>query len=252
MEVAAAVSAGQGHRTVGLRDALVVLVAPRSVFRRIEDTGAYGLTLFVLLSLMALLGYAQVQTGLVDRAADLNTQKELEQIEKQQAQLVDRVELKEQMENARKGGEFIKLITRLWVIAGAPLQMLVSLMLIAAVFYAAVAMTGRKPEWHTLMSICTYAAVVDVLARGLLLAMMLHYRSDDVSTTLVMLAPRDKPSGALALAAVDPFRVWFWVLIGAGLVVTHQLGRVRATILCTLMCLFGLAANVGVEFLKLS
>ena len=47
-------------------------------------------------------------------------------------------------------------------VAAAPLGLLVSIMVISSLFYAAVALSGRKPEYHTLMSICTYAAVVEV------------------------------------------------------------------------------------------
>ena len=52
---------------LGLRHAVQVLVAPRSVFERAEDTGAYGWALITLLVLVFLIGHAEVQTGLIDR-----------------------------------------------------------------------------------------------------------------------------------------------------------------------------------------
>ena len=39
-----------------------------------EDTGAYGWTLVTLLGLVTLAGYAEVQTGLIDRTADQQTE----------------------------------------------------------------------------------------------------------------------------------------------------------------------------------
>ena len=58
---------------LGLRHALWVYSAPARLFRRVEDTGAYGWTLAVLLLLVTLIGYAQIQTGLIDRVVDRQT-----------------------------------------------------------------------------------------------------------------------------------------------------------------------------------
>ena len=55
---------------LGVRHALLVYSSPSALFRRIEDTGAYGGALAVLLGLVTLVGYVQVQTGLLDRLVD--------------------------------------------------------------------------------------------------------------------------------------------------------------------------------------
>ena len=46
----------------------------------------------------------------------------------------------------------------------------------------------------------------------------------------------------MVLSSVDPFRVWFWILVCLGLVVTGQLSRRTALVTCLLFCL--LAAGV--------
>jgi hypothetical protein len=72
--------------------------------------------------------------------------------------------------------------------------------------------------------------------------MMLAYRTVDVGTSLAVLAPTGK---AVWLSAIDPFRLWFWVLVAVGLSVTQQLSRRAAIITTSVMCLFALGARVG-------
>ena len=48
-------------------------------------------------------------------------------------------------------GEFKRLLTRIQVVVAEPMRVLATILLISAVFYGAVALTGRKPEWHTLL-----------------------------------------------------------------------------------------------------
>jgi len=111
------------------------------------------------------------------------TEAQLAQLEKAQFGLVDTLDLKDQMDAVRKSGQFMKMIQRLGAIVLSPLWMLTSFLLISSFLYAAVALSGRKPEWHTLMAICVYAGFVDLLAYGLRLGMMLVYRTTQVDTS---------------------------------------------------------------------
>ena len=225
---------------------VLVLFSPKRVFARIEDTPAYGWGLASLIGLMVLIGYAKVQTGLIDRNVDEATERNLAKFEQMQGQVIDRVAFREHMESVQKEAEFTKMISRLGAIVLSPLGMLASLMLIASFLYAVVALTGRKPEYHTLMSICVYSAYVELAALILQLAMMLYFKSTAVDTTLHALGRPGKPT---LWAAVDPFRMWFWVLVAIGLITTQQLGRWKAILVCILMCGLGLglhAATVSV------
>ncbi len=218
---------------------------PRRVFGLIEDTGAYGWALVILLVLVMLIGYLQVQTGLIDRIVDEQTEIQLADLEKSRTDLVDRVDLKDSMEEVRKAGEFMKTITRLQAVAWKPISLLASLLLISSLLYAVVALTGRKPEFHTLMSICTYSAFILLVAHLIQFGMMVHYRTLAVDTTLRGLSSGDGPS---VLAAVDPFRIWFWILVTVGLVVTRQLSRWAAVITCTLLLLVTMGGRAALQF----
>lgn len=236
---------GAHAASLGLRQVPWVISSPGRLFRRVEDVGAYGWTLFVLLTLVTLVGVVEIQTGLIDRYVDQQTEESLALVEKTQGNLVDRVQLRENMEEVRKQGEFMKLLRRLGAVVLKPLYMLSSFLLISSLLYAAVALTGRKPEYHTLLTICVYAGFVELLGYVLRLAMMFAYRTPHVDTSLAILAPMGK---APYLAAIDPFRIWFWVLVGIGLVVTQQLGRRVAIACCVLMAIVASAGHVGLEY----
>lgn len=232
-------------QSLGLRHALAVYAAPTRVFTRVEDTGAYGWAMIVLLVLITLIGYTKVQTGLIDQVVDSQTGQRLAELEESQSALVDRVQLKDRLDAIRKQGEFNKTMARLGAMVASPAYMLASFLLIASVLYAAVAMTGRKPEYHTLMSICVYAGFIDLAAYLLQLGMMFYYRRLDVDTSLAALGAPGKPT---VLAAIDPFQIWFWVLVAIGLTVTQQLSRRMAIVTCALMCLVAVGGRAALAF----
>ena len=119
------------RRPVGLRDVALVVTAPRSVFARVEDTGAYGSALVLLLGLVILIGYAKVQTGLIDAVVERPTLAAKAQGEKTLGNLVDRTRRREAIGEGEQGGEFNRLITRLMVLVVAPVYFLASFLLIA-------------------------------------------------------------------------------------------------------------------------
>lgn len=232
------------RRTVGVRDIPLVMLAPRRLFARVEDVTAWGWPLLILLTAVTLIGYAMVQTGLIDREVDRQVRAAIAQIDSTQRDVVERSALREMYAEQYKLGEFNKLLTRIQVIVAEPAKALASVLLIAAVLYGVVALTGRKPEWHTLLTICVFAAFIDVLRLLMTLALMLHHGTLEVHTSLVMLpwlladTQSADPAGLAGLSAlliaVDPFRIWFWLVVIAGLRITAQLRGWRAWTTCVL------------------
>jgi hypothetical protein len=225
----------------------MVFVAPGAVFRRIAQSCGYGWTLAAQLFLLSVIGWSAVQTGLIDRQVDRRTQRALAELEKQEGDVLTRAELSERMSQIHKASEFAKLLVRGGAVLVQPLGLLVSVLLIAALLFAVVALTGSKPEFSTLTAICVYAAVVDVLASAVRLAMMLFYRSISVDTSLGLLVSSSGQGQTLhwILSAIDPFVIWFWVLVGVGLVVTGQLSRRAAVVVCVLFGLVSTAVRLG-------
>ena len=50
------------------------------------------------------------------------------------------------------------------------------------------------------------------------------------------------------LSGVDPFRIWFWVLVAIGLTVTQQLSRRMAIVCSTVLGLVGIGVHAGLAF----
>lgn len=257
------------RRPVGVRDIPAALFAPRAVFARVEDVRVWGWPLVLLLALVTLIGYATVETGLIDRAQDRQTMENIARIDREQGQVLQRSELRERYEQERKSGEFWKLLKRIEVVAAKPVLVLGSVLLTAAVLYGAVALAGRKPEWHTLLTICVLAAFAEGLRLLVLLALTLYVGSQDVDTSPAPLLPllvrsenitRAQIPGLeaarAALTGLDPFRLWFWYIVLAGLRETRQLPGWRAVGLCVLGWLVGtggrvaLAAGVAAQHLQ--
>ena len=82
------------RRTVGVRDIPLVLLAPRRLFRRVEDVGAYGWPLVLLLTGVTLIGWATVQTGLIDRQVDQRVNERIAEVDRTQRDVVERSELR--------------------------------------------------------------------------------------------------------------------------------------------------------------
>lgn len=243
------------RRTVGVRDIPVVLVAPRRLFRRVEDVGAYGWPLTILLTAVTLIGFATVETGLIGLEVDRRVAERIAAIESEQRDVIERSALRELYAQAAKVGEFEKLLLRIGVVAAEPLRALGAVLLIAAVLYGAVALTGRKVEWHTLLTICVYASFIDVLRLLMKLTLMLRHGSLDVHTSLSplvrMVTDTESARGIEAaawsglLSAVDPFVIWFWLVVIVGLATTAQLRGWRAWGTCALCWLAGAGLRCG-------
>ncbi|RJP34100.1 MAG: hypothetical protein C4547_11315 [Phycisphaerales bacterium] len=238
------------RRTVSVMDLPLVFLAPRRLFARVEDVCAYRFTGLFLLVCVTLIGWATVETGLVDRQADLLVRKQIADLEEEQRDVVERSELKRLIEERRKAGEFLKLMARIQTIGLAPVVTLASVLLICAALFGVVALSGKKPEWHTLLTVCTYSWFVDVLGRLVWLGLVLRHATLDVDLSLgalMRIVPpmASDPSGTqtaaiyAVLSALDPFHVWFWLLMGLGLHTTSQLRGWRLWVICVLLWLIG-------------
>ena len=243
------------RRTVGVRDIPLVLLAPRRLFARVEDVAAYGWPLVILLTAVTLIGYATVQTGLIDREIDRQVDESIARLESEQRDVVERSALREMYEQEYELGEFRKLLTRIQVVVAEPAKVLGMTLLVAAVLYGVVALTGRKPEWHTLLTICVFAGFIDVLRLLMTLALMLRYETLQVDTSLALLArlmAKDDGAGSMsvavasgALSALDPFGMWFWLVVVIGLSATAQLRGWRVWVTCSLCWLVAGGVRCG-------
>ena len=240
----------------------LVFVAPRALFARVENVGAYGWTLLILLTCVTMVGWATVQTGLISLEVERGVRARIAAIDAGQRDVVERSALRELYARERQMGEFWEMMTQMQVIGAEPVKALGSALLIAAVLYGGVALTGRKPEWHTLVSICVYAGFIDLLRLVFLLALMLRFGTLAVDSSLAVAAPAllqdviaDKQQLAAitgALSGVDPFRLWYWAVVLIGLSATAQLRGWRAWLTVGLCWLASAATSAGLAVAMLA
>lgn len=226
------------RRAVGVLDIPAALLAPQRLFARVEDVPTYAWPLVVLLAGVTLIGYATVQTGLIDREVDDRVAQRIAHIEDTQRNVVERSELRELYEQQRKQGEFEKLLARIGAIVAQPASALAAALLTSAVLFGLVALSGRKPEWNTLMNVCVFAGFAEALRLVTVLALNLRDGALSVDTSLALvLREWELPAGmdpagwaALggALTAFDPFRIWRWLVVIIGVQRTAQLPGWRA------------------------
>jgi hypothetical protein len=245
-------------RPVGLWDTPLVWVAPRRLFERVEDVPTYAWALVVLLLTVTGLGYASVQTGLIDREIDRGVAERIALIDQTQRDVVERSALRDLYEQQRKQGEFEKTLARINAVVTRPLAMLAGTLVVAAVLYGVVALQGRKAEWHTLMNICVFAGYTELLRQAATLALMMRFRTLEIDTSLAPLAAAAverwvlsaQAAAALAgaLTAFDPFRIWYWTVVSIGLRATSQMTGWRVMAVCTTCWLVGAAARSGLAY----
>lgn len=219
--------------TVSVLDVPLALLAPKRVFARVEDVPAYGWSLVLLLAMVTLIGYATVETGLIDLEVDRGVQHSIAMLESQQLDVVERSALSKMIEDEHKQGEFLRLMARVRVVVAEPIMALTTVLLLGALYYGLVALSGKKPEWHTLLTIMVFASFADVVGKIVQLGFMLSLSTLYVETSLAPLARvipmhGENPAASAAalsglLSAIDPFRIWFWILVIVGLKRTSQL-----------------------------
>ncbi len=230
--------------TVGVSDIPLALFSPRRVFARVEDVTAYWWPLVLLLVSVTLIGYAKVETGLIDRGVERMVQANIALLEKTQTDVVERSAMSKMIEEQLEEGEFLRLMARINAVIINPIGVLAVVLLIPAMFYGLVALTGKKPEWHTLVTICVFASFADAAGALTRLLLMLRFETEFVDTSLAPLArlmdvaeaSSAAPLAGLAglMTAVDPFRIWFWIILAIGLVTTSQLRGWKVWLSCSL------------------
>ena len=236
----------------GIRNILGVYARPVRFYERFDLATPYGRPLVLLVVLLALAGYAVVAAGLVEREVDLSTEQALAFVEKASIGEVSRDQLDERLHDTREAAVFWKVISSAGYVLAGPVEVVGRIFVGAAVAFIVVALSGRKPAYHGLVAILTFAAYVEVLHQALIVPLMIALHSTDVDTSLAaLLRGRPMASGWLyaSLQTVDPFAVWFCILAAIGMSRSAQLTTRRAVLLCAALWLGGAMLHVGSKFI---
>lgn len=231
-----------------LEDLFALYTQPGQLFARLPAINRAGAALALLLLLQVLYAFAVIATGVHDYEIDVQTEKHASQEAIRQEGEQKSQDLDKALETLEKGAIFSKLLTRVLLILGEPLRYLVSIGLIAGLLYLAVALQGGKPNFPVLAGICVFASWVEIPRMVLRLYLLAQVGASRVDTSAGAFVQRPDQGLALyvLLRQLDPFVLWFWSLVGLGLVSSGQL-RVRAAVR-VILCLVILACGCRLLF----
>src|SRR5262249_20520922 len=146
---------------------------------------------------------------------------------------------------------FTKLVTRVVLIAGSPVQAAAAAGLLASVLFVVVALRGTaKPDFHLLAAVAVFAAyaLVPLLLVRLFLFSQLQVSRVETSAAAFVAPPHVSLGLYLLLRRLDPFDAWYWALVGLGVWKTGQMSArgavVTVVILAVLAALLQAALDV--------
>ena len=238
--------------TAVMRNIAAVYGSPRRLFERVEESTPYGWALGVLLLLLALCGYVVVVSGLVEREVDQAAERAVARFESARLGEISQARLDEEMGELREAKWFWNVMSSGWRILASPVNIVGRIFVGAGIIYVVVALSGRRPIYGLAVTIFVYAGYTEVLREVLRVYLMLSGLTTDVDTSLAAALPSGTVAWGplwVALRAVDPFAVWFWRLVAAGVVITRQLPVRRAVVVCVMLGLVEGLGHAGVDVL---
>jgi hypothetical protein len=218
-------------------DILALFLRPSRLFRELPRTNRVAGALLLLMALHALYGLGLISTGVLDYEIDVNTQTEISRIRQHPPGKENAEKFTAALDAVEKGAVFKKQFTRVQVLAGGPLQVCLDACVLAACLFLIVALRGGKPNYQVLLGVSTFAAYVEVprLLMRLLVTAQLQVSRVETSAAAFVSCPEVGLGPYLLLRQLDPFEVWYYLLVGFGVVYAGQLKpRSAAVAVCVL------------------
>jgi hypothetical protein len=237
---APALGTSSEHKGSLARDVLAVFFRPRSLFQELPRTNRVASALILLMALYALYGLGMYATGVLNYEIDVQTQTQLSGLRQHPPAKDDAAKFTSALETIEKGSVFQKELSRVALLAGGPIQLCLSVSVLSAVVFLVVALRGGKPNFQVLLGVTTFAAYVEVprLIMQLVLTAQLHVSRVETSAAAFFSRADIGLGNYLLVRRLDPFEVWYYVLVGLGLYHTGQLKRRWAIVTACLLALF--------------
>jgi hypothetical protein len=229
------------------RDIACVYLAPAALFADLPRRNRSAAALLLLMAVYLGYGVALVSTGVPDYETDLATQKEIGRTEAQLRGDENSEERTRTLDALDKGVVFTKLLTRVLLIVGGPAQVLIGVGALAAILFVGGALWGGgKPDFQLLSAVAVFAAYAEVpkLALRLLLISQMQVARVETSAAAFVAAPQVSLGLYLLLRRLNPFDLWYWVLVALGMWKTGQFRcRLAVTVVVVLALLAGLVQS---------
>jgi hypothetical protein len=213
-----------------LRDLVRLYTSPTALFADLARWNRSAAALLLLMLLHAVFAVGLVSTRVQDFEIDTATQKAINQYANQPHSDESAEDVNRALTALEKGAVFYKLVARVLLVMGGPVRVAAVAGLLASVLFVVVALRGAaKPDFHLLAAVAVFAAYAEVprLAVRLFLVSQLQVTRVETSLAAFVSAPHVSLPLYLLLRRLDPFDLWYWVLVGLGVWKTGQLsGRV--------------------------
>jgi hypothetical protein len=192
------------------------------------------------MALYALYGLGLYATGVLNYEIDVQTQTQISGLRQHPPAKDDAAKFTSALEMIEKGSVFQKELGRVLLLAGGPLQLCLSVCVLSGLLFLVVALRGGKPNFQVLLGVTTFAAYVEVprLIMRLVLTAQLHVSRVETSAAAFFSNADAGLASYLLLRRLDPFEVWYYVLVGLGLYHTGQLKRRWAIVAACVLALF--------------
>ncbi len=220
------------------RDVLAVFFRPTSLFRELPRTNRVASALILLMALYALYGLGLYTTGVLNYEIDVQTQTQISGLQATPAGERRRGEVHFRPGDDRKGIGLPKG-AKPCAASGrrADSVLLLSVSVLSAFLFLVVALRGGKPNFQVLLGVTTFASYVAVPRLLMQLALTAQLHVSRVETSAAAFCSRAEVGLAnyLLLRRLDPFEVWYYVLVGLGVYHTGQLKRWSAIVTACLL-----------------
>jgi hypothetical protein len=228
-----------------LKDIWAVFFHPTTLFRELPRTNRVAGALILLMALHALYGLGLYATGVLDYEIDVQTQTQISGLRQHPPAKDDAAKFTSALEMIEKGSVFQKELSRVLLLAGGPLRLLLNVSILSALLFLVVALRGGKPNFQVLLGVTTFASYVEAprLIMQLVLTAQLHVSRVETSAAAFFSRADVGLANYLLLRRLDPFEVWYYVLVGLGLYHTGQLKRRWAIAAACLLALVAAALH---------
>jgi hypothetical protein len=223
-----------------ISDLVALFVRPGALFAEFHRLRRTGPALALLAFLHLLYAGALLSTGVPDYEIQAQAQTMINREAEKLKGDEDSDELTRTVETLEKMASFNQVFSRIALLAGGPVRLLVGIALVSSVLFLIVSLAGiAKADFAQIAAVVVFASYTEVprLLVKLLLVSQLHVLRVETSLAALLSHPKVAPALFLLLRRFDPFEFWYWGLIGLGLWKTGQLSGRRAFVVVVVLAL---------------
>lgn len=238
-----------------LGDLFRLYFRPTALFAELPVVNRAASALWLLLAFVTLQAALVLSTGVHAYEIERQTQRAMAREAERLPGDENADELIRNLEAMEKKAVFDRLLNRLVLLVGGPLNVLVGVAVVAGLLYAAVALRGTaKADFGLLAGVAVFAAFTQVprLLLQLYLTAELHASRIETSAAAFVTAPQTPLATYLVLRRLDPFDAWYWLLIGLGVWKTGQLSFGRAVVVTVALASLSVLVLLALDFLTLA